>query len=119
MVHIYANAPSCPAVGVAAAVGYRGAVTREEKLLERLRTRLGAEHVALEDASARHVGHEGAQGGAGHYRVLVVAARFAGLDLIARHRAVYDAVGDMIPHEIHALSIRSFTPEEWRRDLPS
>jgi stress-induced morphogen len=48
--------------------------------------------------------------------VLVVAAGFAGLDLIARHRAVYDAVGDMMPHEVHALSIRSLTPEEWRRD---
>jgi BolA protein len=116
MAQIYANAPRCPAVGVTAAVGYRGPVTREEKLLERLSTGLGAEHVALEDESARHAGHEGAQGGAGHYRVLVVAARFAGLDLIARHRAVYDAVGDMMPHEVHALSIRSLTPEEWRQE---
>jgi BolA protein len=113
---MYANAPRCPDVGVASAVGYRGPVTREEKLLGRLRAGLGAEHVALEDESARHAGHEGAQGGAGHYRVLVVAARFAGLDLVARHRAVYDAVGDMMPHEVHALSIRSLTPEEWRRD---
>jgi BolA protein len=55
-------------------------MTREEKLLDRLRTGLAAEHVALEDESARHAGHEGAQGGAGHYRVLVVSARFAGLD---------------------------------------
>ena len=91
-------------------------MTREEKLLDRLRAGLDAEHVALEDESARHVGHEGARGGAGHYSVLVVSARFAGLDPVARHRAVYTAVGDMIPNEVHALSIRSFTPEEWRRD---
>jgi BolA protein len=91
-------------------------MTREEKLLDRLRTRLGAEHVALEDESARHAGHEGARGGAGHYRVVVVAACFSGLDQVARHRAVYAAVGDLIPHEVHALSIRSLTPEEWRRE---
>ena len=91
-------------------------MTGEEKLLDRLRTGLAAEHVALEDESARHAGHEGAQGGAGHYRVLVVSARFAGLDPVARHRAVYAAVGDMIPTEVHALSIRGLTPEEWRRD---
>jgi BolA protein len=91
-------------------------MTREEKLLDRLRAGLDAEHVALEDESARHAGHEGARGGAGHYSVLVVSARFVGLDPVARHRAVYAAVGDMIPNEVHALSIRSFTPEEWRRD---
>jgi BolA protein len=96
-------------------VGYVASMTREERLLERLRTGLGAEHVALEDESARHAGHEGARGGAGHYRVLVVAARFVGLDQVARHRVVYAAVGDMMPHEVHALSIRSLTPEEWRR----
>jgi len=90
-------------------------MTREERLLDRLRRGLAAEHVALEDESARHAGHEGAQGGAGHYRVLVVSARFAGLDPLARHRVVYAAVGDMIPTEVHALSIRSLTPEEWRR----
>jgi BolA protein len=93
-------------------------MTREERLLERLRTNLDAEHVALEDESARHASHPGAQSGAGHYRVLVVAARFAGLDALARHRAVYAAVGDMIPDEIHALSIRSLTPDEWRRENP-
>ena len=94
-------------------------MTREERLVERLRTRLGAEHVALEDESARHVGHAGAAGGAGHYRVVVVAGRFAGLDEVARHRAVYAAVGDMMPDEVHALSIRSLTPEEWRRERVS
>jgi BolA protein len=89
-------------------------MTRKERLVERLRSGLAAEHVVVEDESARHVGHEGARGGAGHYAVVVVAARFAGLDPLRRHRAVYAAVGDMLPSEVHALSIRAFTPEEWR-----
>jgi BolA protein len=45
--------------------------------------------------------------------VVVVSARFAGLDRVARQRAIYDALGDMIPGEIHALSSRALTPEEW------
>ena len=89
-------------------------MTREERLLDRLRTGLAAEHVELEDESARHAGHEGARSGAGHYAVVVVAAGFAGLDALARHREVYAVVGDMIPSEVHALSIRAFTPAEWR-----
>ena len=103
-------------MGLGRATRYRRAMTREETLLDRLRTGLAAEHVALEDQSARHVGHEGARGGAGHYAVLVVAACFDGLDQVARHRAVYAAVGGLIPDEIHALSIRSLTPDEWRRE---
>jgi BolA protein len=89
-------------------------MTREARLVERLRAGLAAEHVVVQDESAGHVGHEGARGGAGHYAVVVVAARFEGLDQVARHRAVYAAVGDMLPSEVHALSIRAFTPEEWR-----
>ena len=103
-------------MGSGRATRYRRGMTREEALLDRLRTGLAAEHVALEDQSARHAGHEGARGGAGHYTVLVVAACFAGLDQVARHRAVYAAVGDLIPSQVHALSIRSLTPEEWRRE---
>ena len=89
-------------------------MTRKERLVERLRAGLAAEHVVVEDESALHVGHVGARGGAGHYAVVVVAAQFAGLDPLGRHRAVYAAVGDMLPSEVHALSIRAFTPEEWR-----
>ena len=89
-------------------------MTRPERIVDRLRSGLAAEHVELEDESSLHAGHAGARGGAGHYRVLVVSERFAGLDRVARHRAVYDAVGDMIPGEVHALSARTLTPEEWR-----
>ena len=86
-----------------------------DHLVERLRSSLAAEHVVVRDDSERHVGHEGARGGGGHYTVVVVAACFAGLDLVARHRAVYGAVGEMIPGQIHALSILSYTPEEWKK----
>jgi BolA protein len=66
----------------------------------------------IQDDSAQHRGHAGAAGGGGHYTVRVVSAQFAGLPLIARHRLVYQAVSDLMPGVIHALSIKAQAPEE-------
>ena len=93
-------------------------MTRAETIVARLRTALDAERVDLEDESALHHGHAGARGGAGHYKVTVVSSRFAGLDRVARQRAIYDALADMIPGEIHALSSRALTPEEFANRSP-
>lgn len=90
-------------------------MSRIDELRARITTALGAEIVDVQDDSAKHRGHAGASGGAGHYTVVVVAGRFAGLGRVDRHRAVYDAVGDMIPREVHALAVRAFTPEEWQK----
>lgn len=70
--------------------------------------------VALEvvDDSHRHAGHAGAADGRGHFNVDVVSAAFAGLSPIARHRAVYAALGDLMTTDIHALAIRARTPDE-------
>ena len=70
--------------------------------------------VSLEvvDDSARHAGHEGARDGRGHFNVEIVSDRFAGLGPVARHRAVYAAVGDMMETDVHALSIKARTPAE-------
>ncbi len=64
------------------------------------------------DDSALHAGHAGAAGGGGHFRISIVSPSFAGLPTIARHRIVYDALGAMMKHEIHALSITAKTPDE-------
>lgn len=66
----------------------------------------------VEDDSHRHVGHEGARDGRGHFRVDVVSPAFAGLTPLARHRAVYAAMGTLMETDIHALAIRARTPEE-------
>lgn len=73
--------------------------------------------VALEvvDDSARHAGHEGARDGRGHFNVDVVSTAFEGKGSLARHRAVYAALGTMMTTDIHALSIRALTPEEAAR----
>ncbi|MBU8974743.1 BolA family transcriptional regulator [Lysobacter sp. MMG2] len=66
----------------------------------------------IEDESHRHAGHAGAADGRGHFRVDVVSAAFAGLTPIARHRAIYAALGNLMDTDIHALAIRARTPAE-------
>ncbi|CAN5888310.1 BolA family transcriptional regulator [soil metagenome] len=66
----------------------------------------------LQDDSAAHRGHAGAASGAGHFSVKMVCQDFEGLNRISRHRLVYDAVGDMMHTEIHALVIVALAPSE-------
>lgn len=68
--------------------------------------------VELIDDSALHAGHAGARSGGGHYRLSIVSAAFAGKNTVARHRMIYDALGDMMRKEIHALAIQAETPED-------
>ena len=70
-------------------------------------------HLALEDQSAAHAGHAGAAGGGGHFSLLVVSEAFTGAGSLARHRRVMDRLADLIPHPVHALSIRACTPDEY------
>jgi BolA protein len=70
----------------------------------------------LSDDSHRHVGHEGARDGRGHFSVRVVSAAFRGQPPLARHRLVYAALGDMMHTDIHALAIQALAPEDAQRD---
>jgi len=79
-----------------------------------LEDRLEAEHIEIVDDSAAHAGHLGAQGGGGHYRVLVVSERFEDLSRVAAQRLVYQALGELMTTDIHALEMRTLTPEQWR-----
>ena len=66
----------------------------------------------LEDESHLHAGHAGAASGGGHFRLEIVSPEFKGLNLVARHRAVYAALNRHIPKEIHALTIVALAPDE-------
>ena len=88
---------------------------RRGRIEKKLRERLAAVHVEVIDDSHLHAGHAGAASGAGHFRALVVSPRFAGLSRVAAQRLVYDALADEMGPEIHALSIRTLTPEQLER----
>lgn len=80
-----------------------------------MRSRLAALdpiELAIEDDSASHAGHAGAARGGGHYNMRIVSASFAGKRTLERHRIVYDALGDMMQRDIHALSIQAQAPGE-------
>ncbi|MCH9829300.1 MAG: BolA family transcriptional regulator [Gammaproteobacteria bacterium] len=77
-----------------------------------LTQRFTPQQLDIGDDSALHAGHAGAASGAGHYRVHIVSPAFRGMSPLARHRAVYDAVSELMGREIHALSIQARSPEE-------
>lgn len=81
-----------------------------------IRTRLAAlqpEALELEDESERHRGHAGyAPGGGTHWRLTIVARAFAGQSTLARHRMVYQALGELMQNPIHALAIQARAPGE-------
>lgn len=73
---------------------------------------LAPESLEVLDDSADHAGHEGARGGGGHYRIVIVSSEFSGKPVQARHRLVYQALGPMMQKEIHALAIKAYAPGE-------
>lgn len=81
-----------------------------------IRSRLAAlEPVELDlvDESEKHRGHAGyREGGNTHWRLAIVSPRFQGKTVVARHRMVYEALGPLMQHPIHALAITARAPEE-------
>ena len=67
----------------------------------------------IHDDSAAHAGHAGAAGGGGHFSVLIVSNVFSGVPRLARHQRVLREVADLLPHPVHALSIKALAPEEF------
>jgi BolA protein len=83
--------------------------------LDRIEQKLAVltpDSVELIDDSEKHTGHAGARGGGGHFELIIVSPQFEGKSSQARHRMVHAALGDMLQREIHALSIKAYTPDE-------
>ncbi|MBI5782326.1 MAG: BolA family transcriptional regulator [Gammaproteobacteria bacterium] len=78
----------------------------------RLREAFAPSKIEVRDDSHRHAGHEGAKSGGGHFAVTIVSPRFQGKTPVQRHQMIYQALGEMMKKEIHALSIQATTPEE-------
>ena len=90
-------------------------MTPAERLAEikqRLETAFEPESLDVEDDSHKHAGHEGAKSGLGHFNVMIVSSHFNGMKVLARHRAVYAALGEMMQTDIHALAIEAVASDE-------
>jgi BolA protein len=85
---------------------------RMAEIRTRLEDALAPESLQVEDEGHMHIGHEGAKDGRGHFRVLIVSGQFQGKTPIQRHRLIYQALGELMQTDIHALAIEAFTPDE-------
>ena len=83
---------------------------RIKEIRRRLEAALEPTQVEIVDESHKHVGHAGARDGRGHFHVRIASAQFTGLAALQRHRLVYDALGDLMETDIHALSIEASAP---------
>ena len=89
---------------------------RIAEIKARLEQALSPTQLDIIDESHLHAGHAGAASGAGHFNITIISDKFAGQSAIQRHRMVYLAVNDLMPSEIHALSINAHTPEDMAPD---
>ncbi len=87
---------------------------RRARIEAKLRDGLDAVHVEVADESHLHAGHAGAASGGGHFRAVIVSGQFDGENAVQRQRRVYAVLAAEMGHEIHALSMRTLTPEQWR-----
>ncbi|HSG30543.1 MAG TPA: BolA family protein [Thermodesulfobacteriota bacterium] len=72
-----------------------------EKVKELIENGMNAEHVAVEGDGA-------------HFEAVIVSDLFEGKTLIQRHQVVYRALGDAMKEDIHALSMKTYTPQQWQ-----
>lgn len=91
-------------------------MTRVEKIETRLNQALAPEHLEIIDDSQSHAGHAGVrEHGGGHFFATIVSTTFEGKNLIQRHQLVYKALGDLMRADIHAFSIKAYTPNEMNK----
>jgi len=83
----------------------RAPVDRMAMIQSRLREALDPLLLEVTDESHLHAGHAGARDGRGHFHIRIASARFAGLGAVARHRLIYQALGDLLTTDIHAIRI--------------
>lgn len=87
-------------------------MSRIERIRAALERDLKPQRLDIEDESHLHAGHAGAATGRGHFRVRIVAAAFADMKPVLRHRLVYSALGELMQTDIHALAIEARAPGE-------
>ena len=84
-----------------------------EIIHEKITSALSPTQLDVKDESHLHKGHAGApEGGESHFRIMIVAEAFEGLSRVARQRCVNDILRDELNGPIHALAMKTLTPEE-------
>lgn len=82
---------------------------RMDRMQALLDMALSPKELLIQDDSHLHAGHAGSQSGMGHFSVIIKSETFNGLLPLKRHQLVYQALGDMMKTDIHALAIKAST----------
>ena len=82
----------------------------EEKIRHKLQSHLSLDLLEIVNESPQHQVPENSET---HFRLLIVSKDFQNLNGVQRHRKVYQILAEELKGPVHALSQRSFTPEEW------
>ncbi|SCA57938.1 Protein BolA homolog [Candidatus Terasakiella magnetica] len=86
-----------------------------EKMEEKLKKALKPQFLKLEDESFRHAGHAGANPqGESHFQLLIVSSAFENVSRVQRQRMVYDVLADEMQGRVHALALKTLTPNEYK-----
>ncbi len=85
-------------------------MTMQQTIEAKLTDALAPDH--LEVINESHM-HNVAEGSESHFKLIIVAGRFQDLNLIGRHQLVNSILAHELKDGIHALSLRTLTPEEW------
>ncbi|MCE9624794.1 MAG: BolA family transcriptional regulator [Deltaproteobacteria bacterium] len=51
-----------------------------------------------------------------HFQVLIISSLFEGKTMVEQHQMVYKALGDLMKEAIHALALKTYTPQQWKNN---
>ena len=88
----------------------------KETISSKLAPYLTVSYIDIKDTTGKHIHHDNFDGGY-HLNAIIVSDNFIELALIDRHQLVYKALGSMIKNEIHALSMKTYTQDEWKEHV--
>ena len=86
----------------------------ENEIKNKFSKKMDLIHFEMKDFTGRHLNHKTHEGGF-HLEAIIVSNDFQDLTLIKRHQKVYEAIGDLMKHEIHALSMKTLIQSEWEK----
>ncbi|MCB0371208.1 MAG: BolA family transcriptional regulator [Bdellovibrionales bacterium] len=82
----------------------------EQKIISKLQAQFQPEQLWVENESGQHAVPENSET---HFKVLIVSQKFTGLSRVERQQLIYKILAEELNSGVHALSQRTYTPEEW------
>ena len=84
----------------------------KKTIVELIKNNVDIYHIHIEDLTKNHINHTNYDGG-GHFKMIIVSNKFLGYSLLERHQLIYKILNSMIKKEIHALSLKTLTINEY------